>query len=209
MSAAGQPPIPPVYRHPLGLPAGSVRAVLVLLVAGLFWMFLLLPADQYPPVPLYLHCLLPTVMLYFVTRNQPTDPRVPPQPGPWHLPRGFFRLLLLLGFLAAIGWQCYNSPEVLRDRLTPLKDDLDKWPYLLGTLGGSFLLGRLLRLGPWRRAAWFQDFLAWISLLAMIAIVVEICISLFVQPEFLKSLDRLVWECVLTGIVTMYFAARS
>jgi hypothetical protein len=182
-----------------------VRATLVVMIAGLFWMFLLLPADQYQPVPLYLQFLLPMVMLYFVARSQAEGGGA----APWHLPRGFFRLLLLVGFTAAIGWKYYEDPEVLRDRLTPLKGDLDKWPYLFGTLAGSFVLGRLLRLGPWRRAAWFQDFLAWVSLLAMIAIAAEICISLFIKPEFLASLDRIVWECVLTGIVTMYFAARS
>src|SRR5438132_3646715 len=41
----------PVPRHPLGLPQGSVRAVLSLTIVGLFWLLLLLPADKDVQIP--------------------------------------------------------------------------------------------------------------------------------------------------------------
>jgi hypothetical protein len=210
MSSA-TPPIPPVYRHPLGLPAGSVRAILSLLIVAQVCLFLALPPHlvESRPMPLYLHALMLMVMLYFVARGREPLPGEPRQPAPLYLPRFFIRSLLILGLAAVVGWQLYENPERVYDRLKPVEAQLADWPYILATLAGSFVLGRLLRIGPWRNAAWFQDFLAWVSLIAMIAVVAEMCLTIFVNPGFLQSIDRTVWECVLTGIVTTYFAARA
>ena len=55
--------VPPV-RQPLRLPAGSVRALLALLIAGLFWLLLLLPAEKQIPIPLFLYFLAGMVLLF-------------------------------------------------------------------------------------------------------------------------------------------------
>jgi hypothetical protein len=209
MSTAAQPPIPPVYRHPLGLPAGSVRALLSLLIVGQVCLFLLLPPHLARPMPLYLHAQMLMVMLYFVARGRDPLPGQPRGAAPLYLPRFFIRAFLLLGLAGVLGWQLYENPERVYDRLRPVEAQLNDWPYILATLAGCFVLGRLLRLGPWRNAAWFQDMLAWLSLMCMFAMVVEICLTLFVQPDFLQSLDRTAWECTLTGVVTTYFATRT
>src|SRR5919199_967701 len=86
----------PVYRHPLGVPAGSVRAALTLMIVILFWLLL---------------------------------------------------------------------------------------------LTGGFLLGWVTRLGPWRRAYWFQDIQAWVSMLAMLALGAEIVIQIFINPTLEQSLN--------------------
>lgn len=52
-------------RHPLGLPAGSVRAVLAVAIAALFWTILLLPESWNIPVPLFLYFLSIMVLLFF------------------------------------------------------------------------------------------------------------------------------------------------
>ena len=41
-----QRPVPAYYRQPLGLPAGSVRAILTFIVLGLVWTVMLLPKDK-------------------------------------------------------------------------------------------------------------------------------------------------------------------
>lgn len=209
MSSAASPSLPPVYRHPLGLPAGSVRAILSLLIVGQVCLFLVLPPDLGRPLPLYLHAQMLMVMLYFVARGRERQPGEPRQPAPLYLPRFFIRSLLLLGLAAVVAWQLYENPGRVYDRLKPEEKQLADWPYILATLAGCFTLGRVLRMGPWRNAAWFQDFLAWISLVAMIVMVAEICLNLFIHPAFLESLDRTIWECTLTGVVTTYFAARA
>jgi hypothetical protein len=148
------------------------------------------------------------LMLYVVARGG--DAPGPSRPvAPLYLPRFFIRSLLLLALAGVVGWQLYENPERVYDRLRPLPSQLDDWPYILGTLAGSFVLGRLLRLGPWRHSAWFQDILAWTSLIAMIAMFAEFCLTLFVSAEFSQALDRTIWECTLTGIVTTYFAVRA
>ena len=50
MQSTGNIMLTPVPRHPLGLPPGSVRAVLSLIIVGLFWLILLLPQEN------ALHC---------------------------------------------------------------------------------------------------------------------------------------------------------
>ena len=85
---------PPLYRHPLNLPAGSVRTVLVLLILLPFWVLLLAP-ERLGPVPDYLYGLLAMVLVYFAAHGSSIASRDQPQPGPWHLPGGTFRLLIL------------------------------------------------------------------------------------------------------------------
>ena len=63
-SVADMPP-PPVYRHPLGLPAGSVRATLALIIVGLFWLLLVIQPDKPVQVPLYLYFLMGLVLHFF------------------------------------------------------------------------------------------------------------------------------------------------
>ena len=49
-------PVPATYRQPLGLPAGSVRAILTFIVLGLVWTVMLLPNSG--EIPLYLYYLM-------------------------------------------------------------------------------------------------------------------------------------------------------
>src|SRR5262249_19319121 len=167
-AAPARPP-PSAYRPPLGLPPGSVRAVLALLIGGLFWGLLLF-SDKAEEIPLYLYFLLSLELVFFVAHGHTIGPEATAQASPWWLPRGFFRLVIVAGFLASIGWRLYQNPEALLQRLTPSPDQLRQWPYLLLALSGGFALGRLLRLGPWRRTPAFQDILAWVSLVAMLAL---------------------------------------
>jgi hypothetical protein len=198
-----------VYRHPLGLPAGSIRAILSLLIVVQFCLYFLLPPHLSPgPLPVYMYPLLLLVLLYFVFRGKSEPFGAPRQPAPLYLPRGVVRVILFLALAGCVGWKLYEDWAYVLDRLTPLAPQLAEWPYLVGTFAACFLLGRLVRLGPWRTAAWFQDFLAWVSLIGMIALVAELCLRLFVSADYTAELDRTLWECVLVGIPTTYFAAR-
>ncbi|MBV9123825.1 MAG: hypothetical protein JO112_10750 [Planctomycetes bacterium] len=197
----------PVFRHPLGLPAGSVRAVLSLMIAVQFWLLLLLPAEKNATVPIYLYMLVGLILLFFAAHGHSIAPAGAPHP--WHLPRGTFRWLILLGSVVIVGWRWYADPELLQKRLTPDAEQLWEWPFLLLSLVGGFILGWLAHHGPWRNYPWFQDIQAWLSLIAMILLAVDILWRVFINPNLEQSMRFSEWECGLVAIVSLYFGIRA
>jgi hypothetical protein len=197
----------PYARYPLGLPAGSVRAVLALMIAGLFWLLLVLPEGNEVPVPLFLYFLLGLIMLFFGSHGH-TIGR-PFGGHPLHLPRGSIRGLILLGTAAVLAWLYYAHPDRLQSRLKPEPSQLGQWPILLLTAVGAFTAGYVIRLGPWRNTAMYQDVLATISLLAMLGLAAETILVVFINPSLFQGIDLSTWEVVLTAVVAFYFGARS
>src|SRR6266568_188237 len=138
----------PPIRQPLRLPAGSVRALLALLIAGLFWLLLLLPAEKQIPIPLFLYFLAGMVLLFFVAHGNSIS--AAGQPPPWGLPRGTFRFLLIAGSIAVIAAHIYLRNTSPLPRLVPNAEQLKQWPNLTIALFGGLLLGWLVGRGPWR-----------------------------------------------------------
>jgi hypothetical protein len=202
-------PAEPYIRHPLGLPRGSVRAVLALMIAGLFWLLLVLPEGVEVPIPLFVYFLLGLIFLFFGAHGHTIGRHVGDGRSPLHLPRGSVRGLILLGTAAVLGWVYYYHPERLPGRLTPHPDQLSQWPTLLFTSLGGFAVGYIIRLGPWRHTAGFQDVLATVSLLAMMGLVAETILVVFINPSMFQGIDLSAWEAVLTAVVAFYFGARS
>jgi hypothetical protein len=208
-------------RHPLGLPAGSVRALLAFMVFGIFWAMLLLPEDQAVPVPLYLYYLMFLILgHYFAVRSHAPATGVREHP-PLYLPRGSLRFLMILGFVAAMGWGYYRNPNFF-SRLNPMSQTNSPaaaQSYLPLLMLGAFFVGVVVsRIGqnllgdpvtgvPY----WFQDVQAWISLLAVLGLVAEVLIHLVINPSL--SPDRQLqlphWEGFLAALVAFYFGARS
>ncbi len=209
MQSTGNIMLTPVPRHPLGLPPGSVRAVLSLIIVGLFWLILLLPQENALQVPLYLYCLLGLVFIFFVSHGHSIAPQGSGHRSPLGLPKGSIRAIIFLGTAAVIGWCVHSNRALLLERLTPTPEMLYQWPYLLLALVGGFFLGWLIRLGPWRNVYWFQDIQAWISLIAMAGLGIEVVIRLFVNPTLERDINLPLWEEVLVGIVAFYFGVRS
>src|SRR5262249_58360615 len=84
--------------HALGLPSGSIRALLAILVFGTLWALLLVQPGA--EIPDYLRDLLFIVMgHYFAARHRASEA---PEPGPppLFLPRGSVRFLLIAGSIA-------------------------------------------------------------------------------------------------------------
>jgi uncharacterized membrane protein len=197
----------PVPRHPLGLPQGSVRAVLSLTIVGLLWLLLLLPADKDVQVPLYLYFLLGLVLVFFGSHGRSIAPQGTNR-SPLGLPRGSIRGIIVLGTVAVFAWCFHSNPSLLMARLTPTPEQLPQWPYLLMVLLGGFLLGWIIRLGPWKNLYWFQDVQAWFSLVAIILLGAEMVIRLFIRPHMEEELDLPVVEEILVGVVAFYFGVR-
>jgi hypothetical protein len=198
----------PVYRQPLGLPAGSIRAALSLLIVGLFLLLLALPSDKQVVIPLYLYFLLCMVLVFFAAHGHSIAPEGVAHPSPWWLPRGTLRLLITLAIIGVVAWQFYVDPEKVIDRVTPHPGQLAQWPYLMMSLVGGFLLGWLIRRGPWRDAYWFQDLRAWIALIAMLILCGEILVRAFINPNIAEGHNVPFMERLLVAIVAFYFGVR-
>src|SRR5207302_10412056 len=101
-----------------------------------------------------------------------------PQTGdhsPLYLPRGTLRFLIMVGFIGVFGYRYYlhRDPQALLHLQAPLLDQ----PYLPFVLVGAFfigvfvsrVIGRMLS-GADGPPPWFQDVLAWFSLLATLGL---------------------------------------
>ena len=225
------PPSEPDYlyrRQPLGLPAGSVRAVLALLVFGIIWAIVLLPEpvlpdpDYKPRVPLYLSYLMFLILgSYFATRGHaPATPGVR-QHHPLYLPRGSLRFLMVVGFAAALGWAYYRNPDSLK-RLNPIdlpgqtgQQQASLALLLLGAFFVGIVVTRMARLtladSAGRLPAWFQDLLAWVALISVLGLGAEYLIRLVINPRVSPEhpLQLPHWEGFLSAFIGFYFGARS
>lgn len=198
MSAA-----PITVRNPLGLPAGSVRSIIALAIAGSFIGHLFSP----DPIPLYVYFLLALVPPFFTSHGTSigADPH---GPSPLHLPRGSIRLLLSLGIVTAVAYFLYlNHFEF--ERLAPPARELPLFPYYVLALGGGLFVGFLASKGPWRKWPAFQDLQAWLSIVALFALGVELVLDVVIRPKTDLLGDRVIWNTILIAILSFYFAARS
>lgn len=105
------PPVPvPYRRHPLGLPPGSVRGLLTFMVLGIFWTLVVVSRHRDIYIPAYLYYLMFLILgHYFATRGNTAA--AGGESHPLYLPRGSIRLLIVLGFVAVVGWDFYNNPD--------------------------------------------------------------------------------------------------
>lgn len=198
-----EPPTTPHWRqiHALGLPSGSVRALIALGVVGTVCGLLLRAPEQ--ALPEHLEGLLFVVLgHYFAARGQgKSDPAG--GPPPLYLPRGSVRLLLVAA-LVTVG--------VLVIRQGGLQFHRGLFTLLLVS---GFLLGLLLtRIANWwqrRRpghSRWFEDLRALIGLGAVAALGVHTFVDVLPGPEVL-SFGTLGAEQALAGLVGFYFGSRS
>ena len=161
------------------------------------------------PVPPFLYFLLALILLFFGAHGHTIGRHLGDGRSPLGLPRGTVRALILIGTAAIVGWLYYSKPDQFVERLTPDSHRLSEWPMLVLASIGAFTLGYLVRLGPWRSTPGFQDSLASLSLVAMLGLVAETVIVVFINPNVLTGLDLKVWEGILTAAVAFYFGARS
>lgn len=197
-------PLPPPDRHPLGLPAGSIRAILSIGIVAAFLVFLCHP--QATHVPLYIQFMTFGLFLFFASHGRTigTDGR-----SPLFLPRGTLRFLLVVAMIGGVGWEWYQDPAALISRLKPGATELEAWTTLFGAALGGFFLGWLVAHGPWRTAPAFQDFMAWFALIALLLVVVEAFWLGFIDHKAALMDNRPQWEALLLAVVSFYFGTRS
>ncbi|MEZ6139148.1 MAG: hypothetical protein R3B84_01125 [Zavarzinella sp.] len=194
-------------RYPLGLPPGSVRGLMSLQIMFSFWLLLLLPDTKSMPIPLNLYFLLGLVMVFFVSHGKSID-HSEEAGSPLGLPKGTIRVVIVLITGAIVAYLALQMPERF-GRLTPTGLKPREWQYYMGALFGGFFFGHFLRIFPFKNAAVFQSFQAWLALLSMFALVVELIIDVFINPTMLNKIDTVAAHTALTAIVAGYFGTRS
>jgi hypothetical protein len=198
------PVVPADERHPLGLPAGSIRAILSIGIAAAFLVYLGHPKASH--VPLYLHFLTFGLFLFFASHGRTIGTG---SHSPLYLPKGTLRFVIVGGIIGVVGWLLYQDPQEVIKRMRPQDAELDAWALLFASSIGGFFAGWLLARGPWRSAPAFQDVLAWIALVALLMMVGEALWKVFVDPHGIKIPNRTMWESILIGTVSLYFGTRS
>ena len=102
LATAPAPAAPPPYRHALGLPAGSIRAMLALGVLVLLWGLTLLYQHKAQPLPIefvYLQILMVLILAHYFAAHGKSIGGAVDTRAPLGLPRGSVRFLLLAGYL--------------------------------------------------------------------------------------------------------------
>ena len=127
-----------IPRHPFGLPMGSVRAFMSLLICGFFWMILLWPAEQAAKPLLGHFFLLALVLMAFSSAPTVRDS------GESALLPWILRVLFVGGSVAVVGYTLFANPEQFTKRMTPdVAEFRDWWGPLMAVIASGFAVGLL------------------------------------------------------------------
>jgi hypothetical protein len=196
------------------MPAGSVRALLAILIFATVWGLLIVKPDK--EAPDYLRDLLFIIMGHYFAARRRSGPDEEPGPAPLYLPRGSVRLFLIAGSIA-VAMLLFQ-----RGQLTAL--DANPGVVTLLLVGG-FLLGVALNtLSTWWRNRGhhtlriIEDLRAIISMVAAVILVLLVwnryfdlfpprTVEVFLSPRL--HLGRFGLEHMLAAVVGFYFGSRS
>ncbi len=202
------PPQPTRRRAPLGIPSGSIRALLTILVVG----FIVWQTAMGKKIGLlWSETLMIMLAHYFTSRRFVELPKelraqleaegkIPHDANPLYLPKHTIRGLIILSF-AALGWYLYREGR--------LGDDQSL--VILGTVGAYFL-GILVKLIiGWfskdeggKSANWWDDLKAIATLLAVVGTISAELLQLHEQLPFTQQQ----MESTMLGLILFYFGSR-
>jgi hypothetical protein len=187
-------------HHALGLPGGSVRALIALGMVGTVCGLIIKDPGQALPEPLE-NLLFVILGHYFAARGQaPADPAG--GPPPLYLPRGTVRVLLVAGLVAA-GVMVVRAGGAAAPR-----------GLLTLVLVAAFLLGMVMtRLTAWigrGRKPWrpFEDLRALVGIAAAGTLAAHAFLGVLPGPETI-GVGRVGLEQGLAALVGFYFGSRS
>ena len=201
--------------HAFGLPSGSIRAILGMIIFGSIWIWIV----RFPglEVPDYLQNLMFIILgHYFASRANP-HPDLEAGPPPLFLPHGTIRFLILAGFIAVPILLHRRGELVVRH---PNGDPQLQKGFVTLFLVGGFLLGVVIQ----KIQSWFsdgklpsrrvEDIRALFSLTAALLFVL-LLFNIVVPGDFewLKKLESLAGKNGIKGILVafigFYFGSKS
>lgn len=194
-------------HYAFGLPNGSVRALLALLIFGGIWGWMWRQPDT--EVPAYLRDLMFIIMGHYFASRRPAGRDI--GPPPLYLPRGSVRAVLLLGFVVVAGLLIYQHRMIASDnRLLRLNHAGVTMILVAGFMLGV-LMSHMKGKAPSRR---MEDLRATGSLVA--GVVLLLLAFDFVHfpdlgkmPHFQRWALHYRLEDILAAVVGFYFGSRS
>jgi hypothetical protein len=215
-------PAPPIRRHALGLPAGSVRAILALAVLGLLWAVALYHkpgekvsvADRHlPTIMISLQVLMVMMLTHFFTAHGKTIGRHISTASPLGLPGGSIRFVLAAGYIGLCVLLVYNHA----DFDLGAADENVLWSLLLILtvvlvcyFVGHMVSGLVRRIWGDPPPAPYQDMEAWVALLAVAGLGIVVLIHMINQTVSAQNQVPLDYaQAVVSGLIGLYFGARS
>jgi hypothetical protein len=191
-------------RQPFGLPAGSVRGFLSVLICGFFWIVLLVPGEAAKPLLAHFF-LLSLVFMAFASSPSLQDPRHAVLP--W-----FFRAIFVGVSIAVVGYAWYLHPDQIQSRLTPDPAEFKEWwMTFVGCMVGGFGAGLLIRLIFGRTNPIYLVIRSWLSVVGMVMLVIELAIFLGIAGGDAVKMNEFLrwWQAVEVVVVSAYFGTRS
>ena len=188
-------------RQPFGLPQGSVRGFLSLLICGFVWMVLLWPTDV--KLPLSHFFLMALVLMAFSSA-----PHL--QMGESKLLPWILRVLFVGGSVGVVLYSMFRDPYSLA-KLTPDQSEFANWwgPFL-GCLAGGFAAGLVLRFVLGRNNQVFQTIRAWLSVIGILMMLGEFILFLaYVSADNRPENPIRVYQAIQLAVVSGYFGTRA
>jgi hypothetical protein len=187
---------------------GSVRGMFSILICSFFWILLLLPGEVEPPKTMLAHFfMLGLVIMAFATSPVIGDRgRATTDILPW-----FFRVIFVGVTAGVVVFSIVRDVNQLQIRLTPDPSEINEWwvPFL-GCMAGGFLFGVFLRFVLGRENHVFLSLRAWLSVVGMIILSVELAMFIGFVSAQIKPVDFLhYWQCVGLVVVSAYFGTRA
>lgn len=185
----------------LGLPHGSVRALLALLITAGIWAWLYKRPDM--EVPSYLRDLMFIIMgHYFASRHAPSSNEVGGPPPLW-LPAGSVRTILVGGFLFIGAFLFWQHRIITAGHLNNAAVTL--------ILVVGFMLGVFLqKITPKHMPRYVEDTRAIVSLAAGVLLLLMVFGIIAAPNNRLEAiLTRIKIEDILAALVGFYFGSRS
>lgn len=205
-------------RHALGLPAGSIRAILAFGVLGYLWVLALSPGKegksllemqkQATSAFIYLQMLMVLILAHFFTAHGKSIGGAVSAKSPLGMPRGSVRFLLLGGYLGLAFFMFQRHRDFQLESSGPVL--LDLAVLVTAFLLGHFITG-IVRTIAGDLPAWFQDIQAWFAIVSLVVLGVVVIIRLVINTSlpYETQIDPEIVEMILASVVGFYFGARS
>jgi hypothetical protein len=211
------PPIPePELRATFGWRPGTIRGLLSLLVLALLWTVALFSPEfergRLPLIYVYLQYLLVLIIAYYfppygsirrAARNDRRLIRLWPELVPW---------LMIAGSAGLAAWIYQSGKEFDLPQRASFTPPL---VLLAGFLVGHAATWLVAGAAEGRLPTWLQDLQAWVALVAMVLMIVDMILHVFIlkglEAEQARSsrafLDQ--WEALPPALIAFYFGART
>lgn len=218
------PPTAPFLRHALGLPAGSIRALLAFGVLLYLWVMAfasgtnaegkvtgMLAQPMASTAFIYMQVIMVIVLAHFTVAHGKTIGSAVSRHSPLWMPRGSLRLVLLGAYFGLAYWTWTHRAMFKTTGL-----DLEPIIVVLSVVLGAFLVGHISTavmrfLSGGALPYWFQDIQAWFGLISLVLLVWIFIARLVINPNVSDQtrLSLMYSEPAMAAFVGFYFGARS